>query len=515
MPVHQPACLTYLKKGLIVAKTTVNIEGVIDTATGKLAGISVKGAPAQFYPLTQSGASQAAGELPDLVPPGSVGVHATINGDGVLASAGGGIGDPTTVRAINMQRRSPVVKQRLYGAVSNSGGNYCFGMTRRAPAHFDAIQIVLTGAASAANAFKASIAPTASYGDGYNPTDSAGADITPTLITFGSTDKADFRNPGGGAGTVVVDNASGAGDALIEGRIQSDWIDCRSLDRVDHPDYPPLYHLRLFGQAAPAIAAAEAASNSANPFSAVDPEFYAGYWSPQGTDFTVSKATTGYTATTYFPCVEIKFLLRGRYAYSIGFDGDSIEDGWVSTNAVPQFGGRINGWGRRLVAKLNAAGILASHVNLSTPGAKSQLWHSRAYNSVLSGGLTHLFIKPWSTNEIADGVASVYAALTRTAKLIELCTARRVRPILIRPWAGQSITTAPGILVQAFCDQAKAAGIDVFDAREIMGSGAQLNAQWLTYNSGGAVVDYTHPNDAGQEAVANLAFLQRRDFGLD
>ena len=459
----------------------------------------------QVYPST--------GATPDI--PGESSGGAAIKGSLVRTTSGSGNGNWSSSRAISTQRSSPVVKQRMYGEVSNAGGNYCFGMTRRAPAHFDAIQLVFTGAVSNANAFKASVAPMAAYGDGYSPTDAAGADITPTLITFGSTDKNDFRNPGGGAGTVTVDNASGSGDALIEGRIVSDWIDCRSLDRVDIPGAPPLYHLRVFGNGVPAITGTMIDPAFANPFVSADPEFYAGYWSPQATDFTTSKATSAYASKSWMPCVEIKFLLRGRPGYSIGVASDSIEQGWISATAVPQFGGTINGWMRRFVAKLNAAGIVASHVDLTRAGNKSILFHNRAYNSILSGGLTHLFIKPWSVNENGDGVASVPPALTRTSKLIEMCLARRIRPIIIRPWAGQAITQATGILVQTFCDQVAAAGIDVIDMRDLIGAGAAPNAEWLTLNSSGGVVDTTHINEAAHEALALRAFAMRAQLGFE
>lgn len=398
-------------------------------------------------------------------------------------------------------------RKRIYGAVSNGSGAYTMHLTMRAPAHYDAVRLVLTGGANVSG-IKAAVAASTAVGNAVDPT---GAAWVP--VTWGTTDVGDFRNPGGSAATTAVSGASGAGVTLIEGAACSDWVNIQSLARTDNPSSPPLLMLRLYGNDVPAIQVAESSSLSGNPFTTAEPEHYSGYWAG---DYTMA-AAPGPAAQGWLPCVDVVFMLRGKRALSIGVAGDSIEQGWVNAAAVPQFGGNINGWGRRLVAKFNAAGIPASYTALCHAGNKSQLFHNRAYNALLTGGLSHLFIKPWSTNEHVDGLPSVVPAIVRTNQLIELCLQKRVKPIIITPWAGQSINNADGDAAVDYCLSLANAGVTVFDARAVIGQAADLTAirtEYLTLNSSGAVVDYTHINDAGQEAVANYAFAYRSALGL-
>ncbi|RTL32208.1 MAG: hypothetical protein EKK49_11075, partial [Rhodocyclaceae bacterium] len=223
-------------------------------------------------------------------------------------------------------RRSAIAKRRIYGQVSNAATTLCFFQTIRAPAHFDAVQIVLTGSgSSAANAFKASVAPMARWNNGYMPVDVGNTAITPTAVTWGSTDKENFSNPGGGSITATVENASGAGVTLIEGAVVSDWIDCQSLERADDPTKPPLLHFRLYGVNPPGISVTESGAAVANPFSSAELEFYSGYLTG---DFTGGGTPGAAPNQGWLPCVEIRFLLRGERAVSVGVAGDSIEQGW-------------------------------------------------------------------------------------------------------------------------------------------------------------------------------------------
>lgn len=418
--------------------------------------------------------------------------------------------------------RSAIARTRIAGQVGETepGTTFTVHTTRQAPAHFDAVQIIINGKTnSASSTFKVSLAASSSYNDGYRPLNAAGAAGTFVPVTFGTTDPTNPRNPGGGAVTATIQNASGttAGVDLIEGATTSDWIAISSLDRTDLPDRPPLIMVRLFGDTIPATSSPNAIVGAANPFTSVFPDFYTAYWS--GNDYTASTPAGNTINQNLWANLDIVFLLRGKVVRSIAVAGDSLEQGYVAPTAVPQFGGNINGWGRRLAAKLNAAGALASYTDLTQGGQVSFVFHNRAITALLRGGLTHLFVKPWSTNEVGDGVAAVPAALRRTSQIIALGAAKGVKVILIRPWAGQSIGTAPEILVRAYLDQAAAAGIPVMDARLIAGDPAQpgtnaMNPAYLSKNAGGTTVDIVHLNDAGQEAVANLAFSKRADFFL-
>lgn len=416
---------------------------------------------------------------------------------------------------------SALARTRVAGQVGETAPGTIFTVhtTRQAPAHFDAVQIIINGkTSSASNAFKASIAVSARYNDGYRPLTAAGAAAPFIPVTWGSTNPADFRSAGG-APTATIQNASGstAGVDLIEGATASDWMPIASVDRTDFPDRLPLVMVRLSGDGIPATSSPNAIVGAANPFTSVLPEFYTGYWS--GNDYTASTPAGNTINQNLWANIDIVFLLRGKVLRSIAVAGDSLEQGYVAPTASPQFGGNINGWGRRLVAKLSAAGALASYTDLTQGGQKSFVFHNRAYTALLNGGLTHLFVKPWSTNEAGDGMAGVPAALRRTSQLIALAAAKGVKIILIRPWAGQSVGTSMEAAVQAYCDQAAAAGVAVMDARLVAGDPLQpgtnaMNPAYLSKNVAGATVDIVHLNDAGQEAVSTFAFDSRSQFGL-
>lgn len=419
----------------------------------------------------------------------------------------------------SLPRRTGVICSRLYGLHANSAGAYTMHMTRRAPAHFDAVRVILAGKMSSANVFRASIAPSARYGNGYVPKDAADASIAPTSFTFGTISPGDLRNPGCCADSAEVFNAFGSpvgASDLIEGRIESDWLSLGSLDRVDDAAAPPLFMFRLYGIDVPATSINESHYDHSNPFRSVDPEFYAGYWAADNT--TVADPGTA-PAQWGIPGVELVFCLRGQRLISFGVAGDSIEHGWIAASAIPQFGGNINGWPRKLAHKLNLAGIPTTYACYAQTGNKSRLFHERAYNALLATpvGLTHFFIKPWSTNESADGLSSVAPACARTNQLIALCEARGVVPIIIRPWAGQSNAGAIGAAVQAYCDRLATAGVTMLDARHVVSDDPlsdSLREEFKTRNADGSAVDGTHLNEAGQEAVAQFVFSNRASFGL-
>jgi len=131
-------------------------------------------------------------------------------------------------------------------------------------------------------------------------------------------------------------------------------------------------------------------------------------------------------------------------------------------------------------------------------------------------GLTHLFVKPWSVNELANGEASAQAGISRTNQIIAMCDAKGVVPIIIQPWAGQGITSAPGLVVAAYCDQLRSDGRFVFDARAIVAnpSTGNIRSEFVPRDANGASVDTTHINEAGQAAVAAYALTQCPSWGI-
>lgn len=437
-----------------------------------------------------------------------------VTADGTMVAPDGSIVFGNAIKSLmsGSLNRSTAARFRAYGSASKLTGLYTAHLSFQAPAHYDGVRIVLHGAqSSGTNAFKVTVGAPASMSSNYVPKDSAGSDLTMTAVTWGSTNIDDFYSVGGSA-TTLIQNASGSGATLQEGDVVSDYISLRSLDRTDVAGAAPLFCLRAFGTDMPASSISQMDYADANPYRNVIPYWYSGYWST--TDYT-SVANPGSTpGQQWTPQLSVIFYLRGRAAVSLAVCGDSVEAGWVATNVVPQFGANINGWARKLVGLLNTNGIPASLDNCAVPGGKSFPFHMRAINALRSGGLSHLFFKPWSTNENGDGATAVSAALERSAQILAYAKVRGVIPTVIRPWAGQSMGTTDGAKVQAWCDQAAANGVRVFDARAIVdptGSGF-IQSAYLTRDSGGAIVDTTHLNEAGHDAVAAYAYAQRASW---
>lgn len=411
-----------------------------------------------------------------------------------------------------------VVGRRFGGMTSQATGTYTMHLTMQAPAHYDAVQVTLRGiSASGVNTFKVSVCNPAQKGNGYVPLDGAGATMSFVPITWGTTDEDNFRNPGGGAANTVLNNASGSlPNTQIENDVTSDWLAIRSSDRVDVTTRNPLIMIRVYGINPGASNWTQSSDISTDPLTQIDPDFYSGYW---GSD-TTATADPGSAATQqWMPVFDVRFLLRGKVAYSIGVAGDSVDQGWIAGTAVPRFGGNMNGWAQRLVKKLNQSGVTTSFVDMTQTGSKSFVFHSKAYSAIVNRELTHLFVKPWSVNESGDGVASVYAGITRTQQLIELCRKYNVTPIIVFPWGGQGLETPTfGTPIYEYMESLRSSGVYVFDAREIVNvSGVQplgLRPEMKTLDAGGAVVDSTHLNEFAQEIIANFALECSAGFSI-
>jgi len=543
---------------------------------------------------------------------------------------------------------------RDYGRTDNLPLTATMALCRRMPADYDAVRVILHGAVSGANAFKAAVAPSSQFNNGWEPKDAAGSLQAFTPLTWGTSDRKNPRNPSGGASTTTITGTSGstAAKTLIEGDVASDILKITSLDRTDVVGAPPLLFVRIQGVYPPAFQVAETSSISTNPWSAVETDFYSGYWNAadhipsadvnlinangystqyrisvgslgnlvalDGNSQTASEAvpctagtyycyggaiasttggavdvvgfyssanattaigystasafagtggatltaiTGGYkfivpTGATHFrvqlnsntithiptgttsaylgqvlptgtnpssapaqgwaPSVTIECWLRGKKVYNIGVSGDSIDQGAIPSNAVPQYGGNINGWGRSFVKLLNTNNILASYVALCHSGDPSSQYLERALGAVLTGRLTHLFIKPWSLNETASGIAGAQAAVARTSLLLQVCKERGVQPILFIPWGGQGDGTTMKTYILNYVTACSQSGIPVFDARNVTdNSSGNLKVEFQNVDSNGAVIDVSHMNALGGSSVAQEAFDKRATFYIE
>jgi len=402
-------------------------------------------------------------------------------------------------------RRVSVSSTRLFGAVGkDTTAGRTAHLIMQAPAHFDAVRINVLSAESAGNAWKITVAPSAKYNI-LGPVDASNGAITPTVVTFGTTDRRNPRNPGGGAVTVTSTGSSGTAAAhnLIQDRIVSDLIQLKSLDRADFPDRNPLIYLRFYGTNIPLLATSVMADNDANALKYVLGEYYSGY---ANGDYSLTNPAnwSQYGA----PCVEIEFLLRGKVVRNIGITGDSTDQGWVDGTVVPQFGATINGYMRRVVQYMRDQGEPVGYHVCAQAGQRSFMTYNNVLPAVISGELTHLVIRPWSVNDTGTGTTASVAtdAIQRTNLLIQACKDYGVVPILLRPFAYGTVQAAQLPLIHAYVDSYEASGglvLDLTSVLNVEGSLQYLKSEWLTVNAGGTVVDQTHLNDAAHQAAAD------------
>lgn len=403
---------------------------------------------------------------------------------------------------------SAVGKQRFVMNIGHDGTDTdTMFMLVKAPAQFDAVQIILqSDANSGANAYKIGIAPTAKVGNRWQPVTAENANIAFTPVTFGSTDPKNFRNPGGGAASKVINN----GSATVLGSAQSDWITIKSIERSDVPGDGALLYVRVFGIGQPATANGAAKPGAVDGYGTIQSEFSAGYWSSD--DFSQSLASRAPDDTDWFPSFEIKFLFRGAFVKSIGCAGDSIESGYNDAAAQPKWSANINGWPRQAVKQMNAAGQVTTYTDMTLAGATSAQFHEWAISSILAGGLTHLLFKPWTVN---DGPTTIDEPLSRTAMILEMCAQYNVTPILIKHYGGPYIGSDARNKANAFIENAKLQGIGVFDPSPVLCDAAgEIKVEYLTRNAGGSIVDTEHLNQAGHEAVRDYFLSQSNQFGL-
>jgi len=455
----------------------------------------ISGSPSIYKVQPNGQREYTADTLPD---PATLGAGTTVVVDGHLVEVRNG---SFALKETTFKPQAICAERLMSTPAVYPGVGKTSQMIRQAPAHFDAVRINVVSAASAGNAWKVTVAPSAAYNE-LGPVDAAGSNITPTVVTFGSTNRKNPRNPGGGAVTVTSTGASGSGQALIQERIYSDVIKIKSLDRTDHPSRNPLIYVRIFGTDVPVFATNEINATDANPFSAVVPEFYAGM---SGADNSITNPGAWAQAGAC-PAVEIEFFVRGKIVRTIGICGDSTDQGWVDTTAVPQFGGNINGYMRRVVSAMNAAGNPTGYVSCAQVGALTIRHFNDILPVIMSGCLTHLVIRPWTVNNVLIGTTAqvAYDAIAYAELLIQTCIEYGVVPVLLRPFAYGSGETIQQPIIKAFVDSYKESGGRVLDFTSITNlSDRHLKPEYLTVNSSGVVVDQTHPNDLAHQDIAD------------
>jgi hypothetical protein len=416
--------------------------------------------------------------------------------------------NPASRQLSGTAKARSLANQMIYAGINNATGTYTMHMMARAPAEFAGIQVTVHGANSGANTIEVCSAMPAQFGDGLTPLDAAGAAITPTQHTIGSTDLNDFSNPGGGSTlTGQITDASGSAGTFSPGSITFDWLLDPSKPRVDK-NALPLYMVRLYGVNPPAYNVAESNSNHVNPFYKVfDGDFMSGFWGSKQ----ITSNSGGNVSQGWIPPVSVRFLLVGQRMNTLMIAGDSLDQGDQPGTASP-WGANISGWGRKLVNKLNNANIPTSYLCAAKTGAPSYVFHEVTRKAILARRLTHLFLRPWSANDFGLGAQGVTDALVRTTKLLAMADLYGIEVTLIEPGPmGTGTMEGYAATCRAYCQKAKAYGRNVISLNDYIGVPGSPGVINPLFKSD---VDALHINELGHETIAAGVFFSRTDYGF-
>lgn len=391
---------------------------------------------------------------------------------------------------------------------------YCTG---RAPGIVRKVQFEVSSGANTASAFSGSFAVGAAYGDGANLKNSSNVNITPTPLTWGTTDPNDFTNPGGGATSANITGASGS-DATyntIEGRTFSDWMTVTPTQRIDFPGLGNPVTCRIYSAGQfPGSFGNDPPSGSGygpNWNGAGEPEFGQGYFDG---DQTVNADAVGAVNDPYGPTVRMRFLLDipGQSHY---LASDSTMDGWsngvgIASGATP---GDIGGFIRKVRNWQISRGIPSSLCNGARAGRRSTLYLRMALSEIMVNRFTHAWILPWSINETGAPTASPYniqESLDLTVQILRACEIVGTKPILIEPVNSVGSGYQPAAvnaILGPFLDNAEASGITVFRSqRLICGTDGNILP--------GLFIDGAHPNESGHQILYQSIVSNPNKYGL-
>lgn len=451
------------------------------------------------------------------------GRQSLLDGEAIQASMGG-------IQRQSIPPVSNVSRLRLLGADAQASITGTVMMCVPAPAEYDAVQIMaFRSNANATDTVRVSVMAPARFNDGVNGLDSSGNPITPTPVTWPTTQS---QSPTGLVGsalnTLVAGATPGANSPNTpnEARAFSNVIPLASVARTDFPDRPPLFMLRLQGTNFPACA-----SSSLSPYftqgpsiQTVYPDIFCQYVQNADHINTASGVPVQTTlgTTNFAPGVEVIFYLRGQKIATIASTGDSIDMGWGNTTAVNISAGNMNGWSRQFAQMRRATGKPTGYCAWHRDGFWGERFTTKALNAATldSGlGFTHLFHKVSSVNNWRSDPATVDGDIARTTSLIAQCQANGVQIVLVYPWAGQDIGGVPETKVRAYIDARRAEGVKVLDARALISADGSITSnaiadKYLTKTSGGATVDTTHLNALAEADIASLAMAMAASFDL-
>ena len=394
--------------------------------------------------------------------------------------------------------RSNVIPSRVVGWSKSAGAGFTMHGCFPTPYPFTHVQLVFEGLTSCAG-ISAKVAASAVRGNGYSPKDYVGADVTPTAVTFGTTDPNSLLNPSGGAATGTCPAGSGteATKDIINGRLYSDIIALPSIARTDGGTN---YLAMVRSYSANALPAASqptlnpATADVSGPISAYEPDWAGGYQS--GFDGLTNWATYAPSGFDWISPACVRFFSE-RSIMTVASYGDSTQTGWAPSGG-PVLGGGVQGYVRTAVRNLFAQGFAINHYNRAKEGNKTTQFLGNAIREIPVLRPSVAILRAWSIN---DGIsqAIVDSAMSLLVQAVAACRQAGTIPIVEVP-PPQNLSGANEALRVAYCARVRNMGLLTLDLDVLTTDGGSPASIRLPLQT--AALDGVHFNRAGHDYIA-------------
>lgn len=335
--------------------------------------------------------------------------------------------------------------------------------------------------------------------------------VTPPIfqLTTGSTDIDDFSNPGGGAALFTITNMTGTDSAvpynLKEGMVWSDWLTLPNECALG----APYVNVRCFSTSK---ALSLGNDSQAADYNAGEPSYWGGgYWTAN--NLASATADGGFANSPgYALSCTLRWLMAGQRGRSFLLCGDSMSQGYTGGVSASNPPGRISGYARKVRDALRLRGNTVDLTSVARVAQHSANFQANGLQELQRGGYTHAFIQAWSINDTLGGMATpydVYGAILRVNQMLYACQELDTVPIVVEPmWNGTGQAVLPAL--GNFIDQLDASGVAVLRMPRLLSTGNKMTLQ-PQYDSG----DGIHPNNLGQQVLADFILANAGYFGLD
>lgn len=403
---------------------------------------------------------------------------------------------------IHSGNRSNFVPSRIVGWSKSAGSGFTMHGCFPCPFPFTHVQLVYEGLTSAAG-ITAKVAASAVRGNGYAPKDTSGADVTPTSVTFGTTDPNSVLNPGGGSssGTCPAGSGSEATKDIINGRLYSDIIALPSYTRTDGGANFLAMVRSYTANALPASSQPTlnpATSDASGPITAIEPDWAGGHQS--AFDGVTNWGTYAPAGFDWISPASVRFITE-KDLLTVASYGDSTQTGWAPSGG-PVAGGGVQGYVRTAIRSMFNEGYAVHHYNRAKEGNKTTQFLGNAIREIAVLRPSVAILRAWSIN---DGIsqAIVDNAMALLVQAVAVCRQVGTIPLIEVP-PPQNLSGANETLRAAFCQRVRNMGMPLFDIDLLVSDRASTPAIKTIYQC--AALDGVHFNRAGHDFLAaNLA----------